>query len=571
MLFGYCQGTDAVEGLALDVQGSFNTKSFTKMRRLQLLQITGAHLAGSYSLLPRELIWLCWPECPLKSLPSDFHLSDLVILDMQKSKVRKLWKGTKILNKLKILNLSYSKCLVKTPNFRGLPSLEKLILVGSTSLVEVHQSIGNLKSLVLLNLEGCNSLKTLPESLGDLESLTELLAKGTAIKQLPTSATYSKKLTKLSFGGYKNVICSPDPPSKSRFSKFSSWVSPKSCSSSIAMLPASFTSFSSLKELDLSDAGLSDAISSIDLGSLSFLKDLNLSGNGFFNLPSDISRLPQLKSFTVERCENLLSISELPSSVQFLSINDCTSIERVSAPLQHEEYPCLSVKGCRNLIEIQGMEFAGNNWYIVNLDDCNNLSENYKMSLIQGLCKGKHYEICLAGGEIPEWFSHRGEGSALSFHLPSVSVQDGNKLQALLFWVVLASTNETTPKTSSLPFYGICFATFKNKSNGIELFRMSTVVNFDKKSTKHSWIQRVPLIGLEESLQVVEELELNVNLSFETYWVEKCGVHLIMEKSNADSDIHGEIDLHATDDQWLDSSLIRELQKWEITSCIKFK
>uniref|UniRef100_A0A6N2LN97 TIR domain-containing protein n=1 Tax=Salix viminalis TaxID=40686 RepID=A0A6N2LN97_SALVM len=89
------KGTNVVEGLALDVQGSFNTKSFTKMRRLQLLQITGAHLAGSYSLLPRELIWLCWPECPLKSLPSDFHLSELVILDMQKSKVRKLWKGTK--------------------------------------------------------------------------------------------------------------------------------------------------------------------------------------------------------------------------------------------------------------------------------------------------------------------------------------------------------------------------------------------------------------------------------------------------------------------------------------------
>uniref|UniRef100_A0A6N2LJN8 TIR domain-containing protein n=1 Tax=Salix viminalis TaxID=40686 RepID=A0A6N2LJN8_SALVM len=104
--------------------GSFSTKSFTKMRRLQLLQITGAHLVGSYSLLPRELIWLCWLECSLKSLPSDFHLSELVILDMQGSKVQKLWKGT--------------------------------------------------KSLVLLNLEGCNSLKTLPESTGNLKSLQTL-------------------------------------------------------------------------------------------------------------------------------------------------------------------------------------------------------------------------------------------------------------------------------------------------------------------------------------------------------------------------------------------------------------
>jgi len=97
-------------------------------------------------------------------------------------------------------------------------------------LVEVHQSIGNLKSLVLLSLDYCRSLKTLPESmgnlkslqtlnvtqciqleklpdsLGDIESLTELFTNGTAIKQLPTSARFLKKLTKLSFGGYNKVF-----------------------------------------------------------------------------------------------------------------------------------------------------------------------------------------------------------------------------------------------------------------------------------------------------------------------------------------------------------------------------
>ncbi|KAJ6857978.1 TMV resistance protein N [Populus alba x Populus x berolinensis] len=590
-------GTDAVEGLALDVRESFSTKSFTKMRRLKLLQIKGANLVGSYSLLPKELIWLCWYGCPLKSLPSDFHLNDLVILDMQDSNVRKLWKGTKNLNKLKILNLSYSKYLAKTPNFRGLSSLERLILTECPSLVKVHQSIGNLKSLVLLNLAYCDSLKTLPESmgnlkslqtlsvarcsqleklpesLGDIESLTELFTKGTAIKQLPTSARYLKKLTKLSFGGYNKVFYTPDLPSKSWFPRFSSWLSPQSCSSSIDMLPPSFTSFSSLKELNLSYAGLSEATSSIDLGSLSFLEDLDLSGNEFFDLPSGISLLPKLQCLRVEKCSNLQSISELPSSVQLLSIYDCTSIERVSAPLQHERLPLLNVKGCRNLIEIQGMECAGNNWSILNLNGCNNLSENYKMRLIQGLCKGKHYDICLAGGEIPEWFSHRGEGSSLSFRLPSVSVADGNKLQALLLWVVLsASTNEATQEIPFLPF-DMCDATIKNKSNGIELFDTMAAVTFDRTITKQSWIQRIPLIGLEESLQGVEELEVNVKISLygvRKCWVEKCGVHLIMEKNKADSD--HEIDIHAlgSDDQRLESCLIRELQKWKITGCSKF-
>jgi hypothetical protein len=43
-----------------------------------------------------------------------------------------------------------------------------------------------------------------------------------------------------------------------------------------------------------------------------------------------------------------------------------------------------------------------------------------------------------------------------------------------------------------------------------------------------------------------------------------------MEKNKADLD--QEIDIHAlgSDDQWLESRLIRELQKWKITSCSKF-
>ncbi|KAJ6349555.1 hypothetical protein OIU77_007022 [Salix suchowensis] len=131
------------------------------------------------------------------------------------------------------------------------------------------------------------------------------------------------------------------------------------------------------------------------------------------------------------------------------------------------------------------------------------------------------------------------------------------------------------------------------------LLPMSVAICYDRNSTKHSWIRRVPLIELEELLQGVEELELNVEVTLfprindpvrgigtecgssiknnGKCWVEKCGVHLIMEKSKADSDIHVDkkgkwdhaIDLHAlgsltTDDQRLESSLIRELPKLKI-------
>ncbi|KAB5512169.1 hypothetical protein DKX38_029197 [Salix brachista] len=83
---------------------------------------------------------------------------------------------------------------------------------------------------------------------------------------------------------------------------------------------------------------------------------------------------------------------------------------------------------------------------------------------------------------------------------------------------------------------------------------MSAAVNFDKNSTKHSWIQRVPLIGLEESLQGVEELELNVKVRLyddRKCWVEKWGVHLIMEKSKADSDYMFDKRVAKVENHWL--------------------
>uniref|UniRef100_A0A6N2LG23 Uncharacterized protein n=1 Tax=Salix viminalis TaxID=40686 RepID=A0A6N2LG23_SALVM len=58
----------------------------------------------------------------------------------------------------------------------------------------------------------------LPEFLGDMEALTELLANGTAIKQLPGSTGYLKKLTRLSLVGYNYKHDLQSKPWCSRFS-----------------------------------------------------------------------------------------------------------------------------------------------------------------------------------------------------------------------------------------------------------------------------------------------------------------------------------------------------------------
>jgi hypothetical protein len=70
------------------------------MKSLNLLQINGVHLIGSFKLLSKELMWICWLQCPLDYLPSDFTLYNLAVLDMQYSNLKELWKGEKVRNML---------------------------------------------------------------------------------------------------------------------------------------------------------------------------------------------------------------------------------------------------------------------------------------------------------------------------------------------------------------------------------------------------------------------------------------------------------------------------------------
>uniref|UniRef100_A0A6N2LVF1 TIR domain-containing protein n=1 Tax=Salix viminalis TaxID=40686 RepID=A0A6N2LVF1_SALVM len=414
-------GTEVVEGLALDVRASENnllsTGSFTKMRCLKLLQINGVHLSGPFKLLSEDLIWICWLKCPLKSFPSDLMLDKLVVLEMQYSNIKELWKEKKILNKLKILNLSYSKYLVKTPNLHS-TSLEKLLLEGCLSLVEgcrrlkaLPQSICDIRSLEILNISECSQLEKLPEHMGGIESLTELLANGINNEQFLTSIERLKYLRKLSLCGYNFNAESPSS---------TSWTSPISSliSASLldwkALVPTCFTSWRLLTKLRLHYYGLSERTSNcVDLGGLVALEELNLSGNNFFSLPSSINVLPKLQILRVSHCRNLVSISELPSNLKFLEAIGCKSMERVRLPIQSKNISNLSLHRC-----------SSNYGWIISSDTACDLSNNNK-SLVEASynrCYGYHIRSIDAKllFKYPNEFSYLAEGCSLSFHLPPV-------------------------------------------------------------------------------------------------------------------------------------------------------
>ncbi|XP_062160867.1 disease resistance protein RUN1-like isoform X2 [Alnus glutinosa] len=461
----------------------------------------------------------------------------------------------KILNKLKILNLSHSKYLTKSPNFFEMPQLETLILEGCTSLVEIHASIGCLKNLVFLNLNGCKSLMNLPSSISNLRSLktldlsgclqvdklpekvgsmialTELLADGIAIKQLPSSFGLLKNLEIASLSGRK------EQSSKSWLSLLSSLMSPKSLNP-VCFLPPSVSGLRSLTKLSLSGRNLSEDMFPVDFESLSSLQSLDLSRNNFRNLPDCIGRLPKLYNFKLHECTTLQSISGLFSSVGMLDARDCTSMERLSVSPNHKRGLYFYLRNCHKLTEIQGLE----NWEISSI---HNQAYNFRSHLQCPLTMGDDESrfICLPGSEVPNWFSHKGIGYSISFHVPSIS--KGQFLRLLL--CVVYSFNATSD------FWTYCYSLgveIRNKTRGcMKLLSVSRIPPFDGldssifpriKEEDHFILYLTPLIRHKYELEsglIFNELVMESGDEIEViceHWVhaevKKCGVHVVVDE-----------------------------------------
>ncbi|CAK8560217.1 unnamed protein product [Lathyrus sativus] len=241
-------GTEAVEGLILRLQQTgrihFSTNAFQEMKKLRLLKLDGVDLKGDYGLISKQLRWVDWQRSSFKFIANDFDQENLVIFELKYSNVKQVWQETKLLEKLKVLNLSHSKYLKSTPDFSKLPNLEKLIMKNCQSLSEVHHSIGDLKKIHLINLKNCTSLANLPreiyqlisvktliisgcskiekleEDILQMESLTTLIAANTGIKQVPFSIVRSKSIGYISLCGYEGLSRDVFP------CLIQSWISP---------------------------------------------------------------------------------------------------------------------------------------------------------------------------------------------------------------------------------------------------------------------------------------------------------------------------------------------------------
>ncbi|ONI22540.1 hypothetical protein PRUPE_2G135500 [Prunus persica] len=306
-------GSKKVEGLALNMhmypvenrsrnsnKVVLETIAFTRMVKLRLLQLSSVQLNGGYEEFPKGLRWLYWLEFPLESVPCDFLLESLVVLEMHHSSLRKIWKGTKSLPSLKILDRSYSRHLIETGDFSLVTNLERLIPNQCRSLVDVHESIGNLEKLIYLNMKDCENIRRLPKSISMLTSLETLIISGcSSLNEFPMEMGKMESLKVFQADGIP-----------------------------IDQLHTS-TLPCNLVVLSLTNCNLSDDAFPKDFGNLSSLQSLDLSHNPIRSLPDCIRGLTGLDHLAFSQCTRLESLVRLPRITELVAIH-CESLERVT-------------------------------------------------------------------------------------------------------------------------------------------------------------------------------------------------------------------------------------------------
>ncbi|CAI9297055.1 unnamed protein product [Lactuca saligna] len=277
---------------------------------------------------------------PAKSLFNDLPLRELCCLLLSFGKQKQLWEGFKLLPSLKLLKLHFMDKLIITPDFNGLPNLERFILYGCMCLVEIHPSIGSLEKLVYLSIEVCPSLEMFPPITGikKLETL-EFPGQPKLVKFPKIQQQKMENLPHLDLDNSRSEVASYIESYSNYFvicwrCGCSNLPGVKCCVEDPCLRRNICLRFFHnlqelrfLRKLDLSMCHLGDEDIGSDVLEFPNLQELNLEGNYFSQLNFSHLRVPRLKWLNVTSCEKLVELSEMPSSIAVVIADDCSSLE----------------------------------------------------------------------------------------------------------------------------------------------------------------------------------------------------------------------------------------------------
>ncbi|GJS78683.1 Toll/interleukin-1 receptor domain-containing protein [Tanacetum coccineum] len=354
--------------------------------------------------LSNELRYISWENYPASPFPDSFQATNLVFFKLDNSRQELLWKGYKHLPQLKVLQLHYMERLVSTPDFNGLPCLQKLELMVCDELEEIHPSLGNHRSLKSVHVSFCSKLRMFPtivrmeqlESLrisnchkslvfpeiqANMECLVKLEVDGIQIDSLLSSIgerctnlislrlhhCFNLNSIEVKFDGLKCL-------KEFKFSK----------GHEKSPFPIPLTR--SLRKLDLSSCYFEDGEIPSDIGELSNLQDLDLSNNKFSKLHFSLSQLTRLKLLNLSRCYRLVKLPDLPSSIAIFIADRCDKLTSIGNLSENCKWLCY-----------------------ISLDDSTIIDGN---RLLQSMLKGNAIEhqsmlLRIRGLEIPKQFTNR--------------------------------------------------------------------------------------------------------------------------------------------------------------------
>ncbi|PHT99676.1 hypothetical protein BC332_29464 [Capsicum chinense] len=323
---------------------------------------------------------------------------------------------------LEYLNLEFCSSLEIFPEVMGKvkpSSIEyltqgELHLGNMENLVALPSSICKLKCLVKLDMSYCFKVESLPEEIGNLENLEELDARQTLISRPPSSIIRLKKLKFLSFEKNKMKPCSIEyltqgvlfvfprvneglrsleilnlsfcnlidgglqedigclhsleelTLSGNNFEYFPQSIAQLSALRFLGLSHCKKINFElivgmkNLEALNLSYCNLIDGELPDDIGCLSSLKELDLSGNNFEHLPRGIAQLGALRCLDLSHCKRLTRLLEFPVLLDTIEADwtnywICNSLFQNISLVQHD----ISASDSLSLRVITGRRWHG--------------------------------------------------------------------------------------------------------------------------------------------------------------------------------------------------------------------
>ncbi|KAM7511556.1 hypothetical protein LguiB_010431 [Lonicera macranthoides] len=329
-------------------RGRLGGQEFRKLPNLRYLSINYIDLDGDFKNLLQNLRWLQWSRCGGNYAPTNFHLKNLVVLDLSWSKIKDDWGGwsqIKRSNKLKVLELSYSTRFTRIPHLSAFPTLERLELRCCQSLCRLN-GLEELELLKYLNASYCNAL----ESLSDLSKLTKLqtldiqfCAKLTEIQGL--DKLESLELLDVSLCHALEIL--PNLSNLKKLTTFNSW-----CPKLVEI--QGLDRLASLEHLNIS---CWMSLKSLDLSNLQNLTTFNSSRCNKLVEIQGLDRLTSLEYMDISRCESLKNLPDLSNLINLkgLDVSYCVKLTKLWGLEELKFLTKLNVVGCKSLENLSNL------------------------------------------------------------------------------------------------------------------------------------------------------------------------------------------------------------------------